>query len=52
MKTKKKQTEIQIIDNFLKKEGFSEITDKEKKSKEFRNTLKEFRKKKVMKTGN
>jgi len=38
MKNKKK-TEVEIIEEYLKKEGFTEITEKEKKSVEYRDSL-------------
>jgi hypothetical protein len=36
---KKKKTELELVEEFLKKEGFTEITQKEKNSPEFRDSL-------------
>jgi len=36
---KKNNTEIELVEEFLKKEGFTEITEKEKNSPEFRESL-------------
>ena len=42
MKTSKKKNEVQLLEEFFKKEGFEEITEKESKSAEFRDSLREF----------
>jgi hypothetical protein len=36
---KNKKTELKQVEEFLKKEGFTEISDKEKNSPEFRDSL-------------
>ena len=36
---KHKKTELEQVEEFLKKEGFTEISNKEKKSPEFRESL-------------
>lgn len=42
MKTKKTKTEIELVEEFLIREGFTEITEEEKQSPEFKDSLKEF----------
>ena len=48
-KVKRPKTEVQLVEELLKKEGFTRITEREKRSPEFRDSLKEFslRKKKM-----
>jgi hypothetical protein len=41
---KKKKTELEKVEEFLRKEGFTEISDKEKNSPEFRELLLKIRK--------
>ena len=36
---KKNKTEIEQVEDFLKKEGFTEITDNEKNSSEYKDSL-------------
>ena len=36
---RKQKTELELVEEFLKKEGFTEISDKEKNSPEFRESL-------------
>ena len=48
-KVKSSKTEFQLVEELLKNEGFTRITEREKRSPDFRDSLKEFslRKKKM-----
>ncbi|HNR89399.1 MAG TPA: hypothetical protein PKM65_13745 [Spirochaetota bacterium] len=42
MRIKREKTEVQAVEELLRKEGFTEITNTEKRSREFKKSIAEF----------